>query len=788
MYRKRKQNHFTTMQFFNQKLEFLIKKRLYAHVLFRCKNRISFKLKFCFHFAIILLLSLLVSPTLYGQDSIQIPKDVKVGLVLSGGGAKGFAHIGALKVLEEAGVRIDYIGGTSMGAIVGALYSSGYSASELDSIVNTYNFTELIQDNIPRQSKSIYQKENTEKYALTLPIKNRNIQLPSALSKGQSVFNLLSHLTEHVHNINDFSKLPIPFFCVATNLEDGNSVILENGFLPNTVRASGAFPTLLDPVEIDGKLLTDGGVTNNFPVDIMKAKDVDVIIGIDVQDKLKGKKGLDTALEIVMQVVSFQMYDDDENKRNQADVYIHPDISDYSVISFDLTKEIVESGERATKKQLTALQDIAKKQIEQNTKRSKSIKIVDNQLYLDGVEISGSQNYTDEYVLGKLNFKNQDTIDYNKFTTGINNLSATGNFRNIQYQYVRNNDRTKVQLKLREEQLATFLQFGLHYDDLYKTGVLINLTAKHPLFKNDVLSADLVLGDNLRYNVDYFIDNGFHWSFGIKTRYNKFRRAFFENIINDNAAGVNVGKIPMNYNDFTSQIYVQNAISKGIAIRLGAENKYIRTHFETLENNKPVKNFVDKTSYVSAYTNLTLDTYDNKNFPKKGMYFFADFHTYLVASNFDERFKPFSQLKGELSGAFTIGNKFTTHIESQAGITIGEGTRIFNYFLGGSNKNFINNFYNFYGYDIADLGERSFVKTAVTFRYELFKKNHISFIANAARAEKDLLNDGAIFDNTKIGFAAGYSVESFLGPIEFKYSWSPDTERNYWLFNVGFWF
>jgi len=735
----------------------------------------------------LIILILIQAHFIFGQDRIKPQKDLKVGLVLSGGGAKGFAHIGALKVLEEAGVRIDYIGGTSMGAIIGALYSSGYSAKELDSLVTSFDLNELMQDNLPRRSKSIYQKENTEKYALTLPIKNRGVLLPTALSKGQNVFNLLSQLTEHVHNINDFSELPIPFFCIATNLENGEAEILEGGFLPEAVRASGSFPTLLDPVEIDGKLLTDGGVTNNFPVDIMKEKGVDIIIGIDVQDKLKGQKGLNSAIEIVMQIVSFQMYNDSDKKRNKADIYIHPNISDFNVISFDLTKDIIESGKSATNKQLSALKEIAKKQKVKKTNKEK-ISRTNEILFIDGINTIGNKNYTNEYIIGKLNFKEKDTISYNKFSEGINNLSATGNFRNIQYQFLPNKESTKIQLKLKEEELSTFLQFAVHYDDLYKTGVLLNITSKHALFKNDELSVDLVLGDNLRYNIDYFIDNGFHWSYGIKTRYNKFNRSFFENIINDDAAGVNVGKVSIDYNDYTTQLYVQNSFTKGVALRLGAENKYIRTYFETIEGNKTVKNFIDNTSYVSAYSNMLLDTYDNKYFPKKGLYFFADYHFYLSASNFDTNFKPFSQFKGELAGAFTIGNRFTTHIVSQGGITIGEGTRIFNYFLGGGNNNFINNFYNFYGYDVADLGEKAFLKTAVTLRYELFKKNHISFTANAARAEKDLFNQGAIFENTKIGFAAGYSLESFLGPLEVKYTWSPDTQRHYWLLNVGFWF
>ena len=191
------------------------------------------------------------------RDTIKInetiKKDLKVGLVLSGGGAKGFAHVGVLKVLEEAGVRVDYIGGTSMGAIVGAMYASGYNAKEIDSLIRTFDFDKIMQDQIPRKSKPFYEKQNGEKYAITLPVEKRKVGLPKALSKGQNVLNLTSELLQHVDTIKDFNKLPIPFFCIATNLETGKQELLNSGFLPRAVQASGAFPTLLEPIEIDGK-------------------------------------------------------------------------------------------------------------------------------------------------------------------------------------------------------------------------------------------------------------------------------------------------------------------------------------------------------------------------------------------------------------------------------------------------------------------------------------------------------------------------------------------------------
>ncbi len=171
------------------------------------------------------------------QEDIQ---DIKVGLVLSGGGAKGLAHIGVLEIIEEAGVRIDFIGGTSMGAIIGGLYASGYTARELDSIFQVIDFEGLIQDNLPRSAKTFYEKEDAEKYALTLPFDGFKIGFPTSLSKGQNVYNLMYELTNHVSHIVDFSKLPIPFFCMATNVETGKAVLLDKGYLPQAISASGA--------------------------------------------------------------------------------------------------------------------------------------------------------------------------------------------------------------------------------------------------------------------------------------------------------------------------------------------------------------------------------------------------------------------------------------------------------------------------------------------------------------------------------------------------------------------
>ena len=191
----------------------------------------------------------------------------KIGLVLSGGGAKGFAHIGVLKVIDSLGIKVDHIAGTSMGAIIGSLYASGYSGKQLDSLFRTLDFDELINDKFSRNSKSLIERNNSERYALTLPFDGFKITLPSGISRGQNVYNLLYRLLLPVKDVDDFNNLPTPFFCIATNIETGQPKLFESGNLAEVVTASGAFPSLFQPVEIGGQLFIDGGVTNNYPIE-----------------------------------------------------------------------------------------------------------------------------------------------------------------------------------------------------------------------------------------------------------------------------------------------------------------------------------------------------------------------------------------------------------------------------------------------------------------------------------------------------------------------------------------
>jgi len=738
-----------------------------------------------------LLVLLFISTFFTGFAQKTLPKtDLKVGLVLSGGGAKGFAHIGVIKILEEAGVRIDYVGGTSMGAIIGALYASGYNAHQLDSIIRNTDFTTILQDKLPRASKSFYQKEIDEKYVITLPIKNKSIGLPNAISKGQNVFNLFSRLTEHVHDIQDFNNLPIPFLCIATDLETGKPVILDHGYLPEAIRASGSLPTLLEPVVIDGKYLSDGGIANNFPVQEVINMGADVIIGVDVQDKLKTRDQLNSATTIIMQIVNFNLYSENAAKNKLADIYIHPKIKGFSVVSFDKAAEIIQSGEDEARKEMPYLKSIAKQQSDK-LRLIKGVTIYpkNRKTRIKAIEINGLKEYSKKYLTRKLDIQVGDSLTFNSFKKGVERLSATDNFKTINYKFLPEEDGNKIVIDIEENAINSTFSIGGHYDNLYKTGVILNYKTKGIFLKNDVFSSDLVLGDNVRYLVNYYVDNGFHWNFGFRTRYVNIQDdiTVLGGSFQDDNIVTNSEKIPLDYNDFTTQFYAQTTFKQKFVTGLGLEHKYIKAFNKPTIDGVTTKVFYENESYYNAYFYLKLDTYDAKYYPKKGVGFSATYRAYLASSA--NPFSTFTQLDGSLSFAKTFYKKYTFQFITEAGATIGNNQDfVLDFHLGGEAQNLINTFRPFYGYDVADLNENSFLKSTFIIRKEFFKENYLSFIANYARVDDDLFNNLDLFKDTKSGYAVSYGVNSFLGPIEFVYAWSPDTKNNYWYLNFGFWF
>ncbi|MEN1784452.1 MAG: patatin-like phospholipase family protein [Bacteroidota bacterium] len=725
----------------------------------------------------------------------------KIGLVLSGGGAKGLAHIGALKYIDSLGIKIDYVGGTSMGAIIGGLYAAGYSGKALDSIFKDTDLQELIQDNLPRNAKTFYEKEDSERYALSLPFDNFKVSFPEGISAGQNIYNEFVRLLYHVKDINDFDKLTIPFLCIATDIETGEPVLLDHGYLPEAIMASGTLPSLFEPSSVDGRILIDGGVVNNYPIKEVIDKGADIIIGVDVQDNLAQREALSSATEILVQINNYRTVNDMAKKRGLTDIYIKPDIQQFSVIDFEKKEAIIHSGEVAAKKQIQSLQAIASKSKEEQVKTT--VKGVDS-ITINRLILSGNDNYTRGYIKGKLRLSLGNKIPFEKLRQGMGNLSATGNFKAIRYRLISNGLGTDLVLELREEPNTMYLKMAAHYDDLYQSAAMLNITKKNLLLRDDVASFDLILGDHIRYNFQYYLDKGFYWSFGVNSIFTDFNEEIDFDIIRENFNvfdDPNIGDINLDVTDLTNQVYLQTVLREEFAFRIGVEHKLLRYSTRTLNNLNQEEGvafepsddgrvFFEDSNYFSTYGSLILDTYDDKYFPSKGLLFDGTIHWYLFSTDFNDNFRQFSVTKARLGTAFQPLSKLSFNMEAEAGFKLGTSpVTSFDFILGGYGGELINNFIPFFGYEFLSLPGNSFVKAYSRVDYEFSPKNHALFAVNFANVDDDLFRTGDWFTAPKYsGFGVGYGVESFLGPVQIYYSWTPQPGEGSLFFSIGYWF
>jgi len=578
--------------------------------------------------------------------------------------------------------------------------------------------------------------------------------------------------------------------------------MLNKGYLPEAILASGTFPSLFEPGEIDGRILIDGGVVNNYPIAEVKAMGADIIIGIDVQHALSNREALGSATEILLQINNYRTVRAMVEKSKETDIYIQPDIKAFSVIDFDQSNQIIANGELAARVHLEQLKQLARQPSAQ-TNTVSAIQANDT-IRVNRLIIKGNNNYTRGYVKGKLRFSLGEFTTFKKLQQGISNLAATGNFKTIRYELESNGIGVDLILKLKENPTKNFIRMSAHYDDLYKSAALINFTKKNLLLKDDVASLDFILGDNIRYNFQYYVDRGSYWSFGLNSSYNQFEEEINFDVIRSNfniVDNFNISNISFDVSDLTNQFYIQTVFREEFAVTLGIEHKALKFSTKTLSQlndaaGNPVlsadenRTFFDNSSYVSTYGQLTLDSYDDKYFPSKGLYFNGDFHFYIYSSDFNNNFKEFSIAQARAGTAFPITNNLSMNLETSGGFKLGTSdVTTFDFILGGYGNELPLNFVPFLGYDFLSLPGNSYVKAYGRLDYEFYTKNHLMFAANVANAGDDLFRLGEWFKEPSFsGYGVGYGWESFAGPLQVMYTWSPQLESSNIFFSLGYWF
>jgi NTE family protein len=469
---------------------------------------------------IILLLScthflLQSQPPFYEQK-----KPYKLGLVLSGGGAKGIAHVGILKALELEGIRPDYITGTSMGSIIGGLYAIGYTADQLDTIVRSINWDLVLSNNIPLNFISYEEKEYYNRYLLEFPVENWKLKLPSGMIEGQTLNEVLNHYTWPANKYRTFDEFPIPFRCVATDVSTGKPIIFREGSLSEAIRASMAIPTAFTAVDLDSTLAVDGGVVNNFPVEELFAMGADVVIGVDVGDGLIPAKELDGMTDILFQVSMFKSLERLEEQKTKCDIYIRPDLKGYGTASFSDYSEILELGYTTGKEYLPQFRELREK-YKLKEKKHKPISFIPDPVTIDSVIITGNKWSSGKLISNKLGIEENKEYTQEQVEEGVRRIFGINIFKKVNHYVTKEkkSDKYKLSVELDEKPRILF-KSALHYDNTFLAGITLNITLRDYLIKSSriILAGDL--SKNPKFRLDYLQYIGNEHSKAFNFRYN----------------------------------------------------------------------------------------------------------------------------------------------------------------------------------------------------------------------------------------------------------------------------
>nr|WP_156104111.1 patatin-like phospholipase family protein [Shewanella mangrovi] len=400
----------------------------------------------------------------------------KVGLVLSGGGAKGAAHVGVIKVLEQHHIPVDYVAGTSIGAYVGGLYALGYSAAEIEQLMMAQNWDSGYSDTIPREALAYREKQQRDRFniPINMGIRDGEVQTPQGILLGQTMSRLYRTTAGLIPRFTSFNDLSIPYRAVATDLETSRAVVLSHGSLVEAMQASATVPGALQPAVIDGKLLVDGGIANNMPVDVAKAMGADIVIAVDIGSSLVKKKQLNGALAILNQLSTMLTNASTERQKallTEDDVLIRPAVDTLSTTDFSMMPEALKAGEAAANAQLAQLQMLAMSDDEftayQQHKRQIAARWRDAAKQpLIAVKFSNDSTVNTRLLTKVLNIHPGDVVDRNELDKAVGRLYSLNKFERVTAEFEDTPEGRVLNVDAKAKSWGpNYLEFGFNWED-----------------------------------------------------------------------------------------------------------------------------------------------------------------------------------------------------------------------------------------------------------------------------------------------------------------------------------
>ncbi len=715
---------------------------------------------------IIILALLCFLPVSNAQTAEKRPK---VGLALSGGGSLGMAHVGVLKVMEEAGLKPDYVTGVSMGSIVGGFYSMGYSPDSLQRLFRETDWNLILSNKIPENKVIFTEKRYYNNSIISLPVTLKKFLLPSGMINGQQIENMLSYYCWPAAKINDFSKLPIPFLCIGTDLYSCKKVILRKGYLPDAIRASMAVPSLFTPMTIDTAVIIDGGFVRNIAVSELREMGADIVIGSYTGFHKLNKNELQSVAGVLKQLSFFNSILDYASEKKKIDILIEPYTDDMSSTVFTNSDSIIMRGYKAALPFREKFRRLADSLNRLGPRKPDSVILNKKPYVFDKIEITGNKINSDEEILGVLNLTPHQPVDKDILTDKMELLYGRAWFEKVKYRIVPRNDSLILVIDCIEKPKA-FLNGSLHYDNAIQAGLLVSLSAKNPVTQGS------------SFNIDAYIG-----------QYYRFRSLFTQFVDRNQSLGLS-----FNFNfDNTLLLFMTERGEKGQFYRrfleggLSIDKRLGLNHFMSLSANYGNLNIVPDFISVNNLKRLTfnyisigymneLNTLDNKHFPKKGVLFNVslnaskllegDYRTinykyeYTESDPGDFMFKKSYSLTASLRKYYSPVRKLTFCFGGDALFTYSSDTSFSvndYYFLGGQDYT-TNRSIPLTGFHANEIPVAKVASACINLDLEFSDNFHLSFLTNIAAAQE--IGNGKNFSCLG-GYGLGLGYMSKLGPL-----------------------
>lgn len=740
------------------------------------------------------------------QDSIQYKTKPKVGLVLSGGGAKGIAHIGVLKVLEEIGIKPDYITGTSMGSIMGGLYSIGYSAHQLDSIVRVIDWNQMLSDKIPLSMVVPVEKHDYNRFLVTFPLELTGPKLPDGLISGQGIAEEMNHLTWRVAHLDSFDEYPIPFRCVSSDLISGKPYVFDSGSLSTAMRASMAIPSVFSPVRLDSMLLVDGGVLDNLPVGVCKDLGADIIISVNVgfEDKPKAED-FRTIADIMMGAAMISSSHEVDRALAQTDILITPSLEGYGAGSFTSGPEIIDLGEASARTMTDELVELANylqqfTEIKENTEAMPLAPV--EQLFISKIEIDSLHTLEEKFVYGKFGLEENNSYSKKDINEGLHRLIGTRYIDNVGYSIAPLDSGYVLTLSPAESNKSK-LSVGIHYDNNHKAGATVSASFRNLLLRGSHFTTTVDISEYPR------LATNFYDYIGVKQKYGVYSNLRWEGskvpIYYDN--GSEAGDFVNTYFDIRGGLFLAPGtkgmlsiggfyrssvvqFGRGLLDIISEDLNKVGNNWWGLDLNFN-KNTLDKQfmatrgSYLDINIDVPIDFREVYNGPDSIKHLVSEFYRvpnkhYLKSSIEYKRYLP-------------LGKKLNWIVGGSGGWASASLPFADLFYVGGLNSITRTNDVSFYGLMPREMMSSQYFILSSDIRYNILPSLYIHGIVNMLDSYNEphislysvdpASQEGKVFlwgGGVKIGY------ESILGPIEIGYGMSTLHSASRWYIAAGF--